>query len=362
MEIKIKLQLFADAEKTEKATPKKRRDAREEGQIFQSKEINSVFILLVSFLVLNIFGKIMIKNLVGFMQHIFSSFEELDSLFIQDNIRINFLIVMAVFLKASAPILVSAFFAGILINYLQVGFLFTTKPLKPKLSRVNPIEGFKRIFSKRAFVELGKSIMKIWLIGYVAYSFIKKRIGILIDLPNMEIVQILENFSKLSFQFGMKIVGSLLLVSILDYIYQWRDHEKNLMMSKQELKEEFKQTEGDPLVKSKIKEKQRKMALSRMMQEVPNADVIITNPTHIAVALKYDQEISFAPILVAKGADIVAENIKEIGNKNSVPIVENKVLARTIYKTVEIEDIIPEELYEAVAEVLAYVYSLKDKF
>lgn len=362
MEFKIQLQLFAEGEKTEKATPKKRREAREEGQVFQSKEISSVFILLISFLAFNILGKFILKNLIELMKYLFSSFQNLDDIFTQDNIRIKFLSIIAVFLKVSSPILITTYFASLIINYLQVGFLFTTKPLEPKFSRINPIEGFKRIFSKKAFVELGKSIIKILLIGYVAYSFIKKRIGILVNLPSMDPIQILKNFSNLSFQFGIRILGVLLVVSALDYFYQWWDYEKNLMMSKEELKEEFKQTEGDPLLKSKIREKQRKMAFNRMMQEVPKADVIVTNPTHIAVALKYDQELNFAPIVVAKGADIIAENIKKTGKENSIPIVENKPLARAIYETVDVGDIIPEELYETVAEVLAYVYSLKDKF
>ena len=362
MEFKIQLQLFAEGEKTEKATPKKRREAREEGQVFQSKEISSVFILLISFLAFNILGKFILKNLIELMKYLFSSFQNLDDIFTQDNIRIKFLSIIAVFLKVSSPILITTYFASLIINYLQVGFLFTTKPLEPKFSRINPIEGFKRIFSKKAFVELGKSIIKILLIGYVAYSFIKKRIGILVNLPSMDPIQILKNFSNLSFQFGIRILGVLLVVSALDYFYQWWDYEKNLMMTKEELKEEFKQTEGDPLLKSKIREKQRKMAFNRMMQEVPKADVIVTNPTHIAVALKYDQELNFAPIVVAKGADIIAENIKKTGKENSIPIVENKPLARAIYETVDVGDIIPEELYETVAEVLAYVYSLKDKF
>lgn len=362
MEFKIQLQLFAEGEKTEKATPKKRREAKKEGQVFQSKEISSVFILLISFLAFSMFGKFILKNLTELMKYLFSSFQNLDDMFTQDNIRIKSLSIIVVFLKNSFPILITTCFAGLIINYLQVGFLFTTKPLEPKFNRINPIEGFKRIFSKKAFVELGKSIIKIFLIGYVAYSFIKKKIGTLMNLPSMAPIQILKNFSSLSFQFGIRIVGALLFVSLLDYVYQWWDYEKNLMMSKEELKEEFKQTEGDPLVKSKIKEKQRKMALSRMMQEVPKADVIVTNPTHIAVALKYDQDLNFAPIVLAKGVDIIAENIKKTGKENSIPIVENKPLARAIYETVDIGDIIPEELYEAVAEVLAYVYSLKDEF
>lgn len=361
IKIKLNLQLFAEEEKTEKATPKKRREAREEGQVLQSREITGSFILLICFLTINMFGNYMIKNITTFMNTAFSNFNNLDSIFTFDNMRIKFLFVISVFLKITAPVVLIAFISGLLINYIQIGFLFTTKPLKPNLNRINPIEGFKRIFSKRAIIELLKSVAKILIIGYVAFTFMKKNSGILLKLPSMGINQILTNFSKLSFSFSMRIVGALFFISILDYIYQWRDYEKQLMMTKQELKEEYKQMEGDPLVKSKIREKQRRMALSRMMSDVPKADVIITNPTHIAVALKYDRENYTAPYLVAKGVDIIAENIKKVAKENEIPIVENKPLARTINDIVEIGEAIPEDLYEAVAEVLAYVYSLREE-
>ncbi|SHH99449.1 flagellar biosynthesis protein FlhB [Sporanaerobacter acetigenes] len=361
MKYNIQLQLFADAEKTEKATPKKRKDAREEGQILQSREISSAFILLLSFLGIKIFGKYMFENLMKFMSYTFSLIENLDGLFVMDNMRVNFLSIIAIFLKVTAPVVLVAFAAGLMANYMQIGFLFTTKPLKPKLNRINPIEGFKRIFSKRALMELLKSSLKILIIGYATYGFFKKKINTILNLGNMEIEDMLVNFSKLSFEFGMRIVGVLFFLAVLDYFYQWREYEKNLMMTKQELKEEYKQTEGDPIVKSKIREIQRKMAFSRMMQDVPKADVIITNPTHIAVALKYDKDLYIAPFIVAKGVDLIAENIKKVAGENSIPIVENKPLARTIYETVEIGDMIPENLYEAVAEVLAYVYSMKDE-
>ncbi|WP_077367484.1 flagellar biosynthesis protein FlhB [Anaerosalibacter sp. Marseille-P3206] len=361
MIIKLNLQLFSDGEKTEKATPKKRKEAREEGQVLQSREIAASFMLLVSFLTLSVFGNYMLKNITNFMRQTFSIINDLDPYFTFDSIRLNFFTVISVFLSIIAPVALVTVIAGLVINYLQIGFLFTTKTLKPKLSRINPVEGFKRLFSKRAIMELIKSIIKIIIIGYVGYSYIKKRAGILLKLPNMGINQLIKNFSELSFGFSMKIIGALFFISIIDYIYQWREYEKNLMMTKQELKEEYKQMEGDPLVKSKIREKQRKMAFSRMMQEVPKADVIITNPTHIAVALKYDRENSSAPYLVAKGVDLIAENIKKVARENKIPIVENKPLARAINEVVEIGEVIPEELYEAVAEVLAYVYSLKDE-
>jgi flagellar biosynthetic protein FlhB len=170
------------------------------------------------------------------------------------------------------------------------------------------------------------------------------------------------DFSNLIFGFILRILGVLLLLAFMDYFFQWREHEKNLKMTKQEVKEEYKQSEGDPFIKGKIKEKQRKMAMSRMMQDIPKADVIITNPTHYAVAIRYDKDSFDAPYVIGKGVDIIAQNIKKIGKDNSVPIIENRILARTIYDSTEIGDTISEELYEAVAEVLAYVYSLKDDF
>ncbi len=362
MMIKINLQLFADSEKTEKPTPKKRREAREEGQVLQSKEINTVFMLFSCFLGLKIFGKFMVNELTKFMINIFNEIGNVETVLNQNNLSIGFLKIMSVFVAISIPILLVAFFSGLVINYLQVGFLFTTKTLKIKLNRLNPIEGFKRIFSKRALVELVKSILKVVLVGYMAYNYGYKQMTRIMGYPNMDSIQFFVNLADLIFSFAVRILGVLLLLSILDYFYQWWDYEKNLMMSKQEIKEEYKQTEGDPFIKSKIKEKQRKIAMSRMMQDVPKADVIITNPTHFAVALKYDKDKYGAPYLLAKGADLIAENIKKIGRENSIPIVENKPLARTIFDSIDVGDVIPEDLYEAVAEVLAYVYSLKDDF
>lgn len=362
MEKKIDLQLFAEAEKTEKATPKKRRDAREEGRVLHSREVTAAFILFMTFLVLKVYGKYGFNYLLEYMTRVYKNIENIDQLFYENNLMIGFTKTVGIFFGLAIPILITAFIAALAINYLQVGFLFTTKPLKIKLDRINPIEGFKRLFSKRALMELLKSILKILLIGYSAYSFIKNNITRIIILPRLEPTIIFRNIADISFSFGIRIIGVLTVLAFLDYLFQWREYEKNLMMTKQEIKEEYKQTEGDPLVKSKIRENQRKIAMSRMIQEVPKADVIITNPTHIAIAIKYDRERYHAPYILAKGVDIIAENIKRVGEENSIPVVENKPLARALYDSVEIGDVIPEELYEAVAEVLAYVYSLKDDY
>ena len=362
MELIVDLQLFADAEKTEKAPPKKKRDAREEGQVLQSREITAAFILLATFLGLKVFGKYMLNYLTKFMTETYKTIENVDILFYEDNLMIGFTKILAIFSGLAAPLLLIAFLSALAINYLQVGFLFTTKPLEIKLNRINPIEGFKRLFSKKALMELFKSIMKILLIGYVAYSFINKNITKIINLSKLEPMAILKDFASITFSFSIRIIGALMVLAFLDYIFQWREHEKNLMMTKQEIKEEYKQTEGDPLVKSKIREKQRRIAMSRMIQDVPKADVIITNPTHIAIAIKYDKDLYGAPYILAKGVDMVAENIKKVGKEYSIPMIENKPLARALYNNTEVGDLIPEELYEAVAEVLAYVYSLKDDF
>ncbi len=360
MILKINLQLFS--EKTEKPTPKKRRDAREEGQILQSKEVNTVVILFSCFLGLKLFGGFMSEQLKKFMVDIFTEISNVEVFLNPNNLMINFLNISTIFIIISSPILIVAFLSSLIINYFQVGFLFTTKTLKIKFNRLNPIEGFKKIFSKRALVELVKSILKVTLVGYIAVKYANSQVTRVIKYSSMEPFESFINFSNLMYGFVIRILGILLVLAIMDYFFQWREHEKNLMMSKQEIKEEYKQTEGDPFIKGKIKEKQRKIAMSRMMQDIPKADVIITNPTHYAVAIKYDKDKFDAPYIIGKGVDIIAENIKKVAKENMIPIIENKPLARAIYDSIEIGDIITEDLYEAVAEVLAYVYSLKDEF
>lgn len=361
MEYKMDLQLFAEGEKTEKPSPKKRRDGREEGQILQSKEINTVVILFSCFLALKIFGGFMTNELSKFMVNMFEELADVETFLDPSNLMINALGILTIFTIVIGPMLMVAFISSLIVNYFQVGFLFTTKTLKIKLDRLNPVEGFKKMFSKKALVELVKSVLKVGLVGYIAYSYGLSQMTRIVKYPNMQPLAFFINFSNLIYGFVLRILGILLLLSFMDYFFQWREHEKNLMMSKQELKEEYKQTEGDPIIKGKIKEKQRQMAMSRMMQDIPTADVIITNPTHYAVAIKYDKDKFDAPYLVGKGVDLIAQNIKKLAKENDIPIVENKPLARGIYASIEIDDAIPEELYEAVAEVLAYVYSLKNE-
>lgn len=360
MILKINLQLFS--EKTEKPTPKKRRDAREEGQVLQSKEINTVVILFSCFLGLRLFGGFMNEELKKFMVNIFAEISNVEIFLDPNNLMRNFLNILKIFIAIISPILIIAFISSIIVNYFQVGFLFTTKTLKLKFNRLNPVEGFKKIFSKRALIELIKSILKVSLVGYIAVKYANKQITRVVKYSSMEPFESFINFSNLIYSFVLRILGALLLLAIMDYFFQWREHEKNLKMSKEEIKEEYKQTEGDPFIKSKIKEKQRKIAMSRMMQDIPKADVIITNPTHYAVAIKYDKDKFDAPYIVGKGVDIIAENIKKVAKENMIPIVENRPLARAIYDSIEIGEMITEDLYEAVAEVLAYVYSLKDEF
>lgn len=357
---KINLQLFADEEKTEKPTPKKRMDARKEGQVVQSREINSAFVLIGTFLSLKVFGKQIMGNMYKFTRFTFSNLITQDNLFTMEGIKNIILRIIAIVAQTIVPIVAAAFIIGFTINYVQVGFLFTTKPLKIKLNRINPIEGIKRIFSKRMLVELIKSIFKIFVIGYFIYKYIVKEMENIMNLYDLSINEIVKTIGTLSYGIAIRAGGILIIVSVIDYFYQWKEHEKNIKMTKKEIKEEYKQSEGDPQVKSRIKEKQRQIAMRRMMQEVPKADVIITNPTHYAVAIKYDKEKYDAPYVLAKGADLIAENIKKVARENNVPIVENKPLARMLYDTVDIDCTIPQDMYQAVAEVLAYVYSLKE--
>ncbi|KXG75764.1 flagellar biosynthesis protein FlhB [Thermotalea metallivorans] len=355
----INLQLFT-GEKTEKATPKRRKEAREKGQVLQSREINSALILLFTFFTLQLAGKYIYSNLSLYMQRIFTDTIHDENLFTINGVHKLFLLMVGESVKLVAPMAGCAFVIGLFSSYMQVGFLFTTKPLVPKWDRINPISGFKKIFSKKSIVEFVKSLMKIGAVGYVTFNYVLKQSRSVMNILDMELISIISFLGKATINVGLRAAIVLILLAVLDYFYQKWEYENELKMSKQEIKEEYKQTEGDPQIKSKIKEKQRQMAMGRMMQDVPKADVIITNPTHYAVAIRYDQTTDNAPIVLAKGQDLIASNIREIAEKYEIPIVENKPLARTLYHTVEIGDYIPPDLYQAVAEVLAYVYKLKN--
>jgi len=358
---KIDLQLFAADGKTEKATPKKRQDARKKGQVFQSREISASIVMLIMFMSLKTIGSFIYTETAGFMRRIFENYTLVKEPFSINALSRLFIDALLVFIKVSGPIMIIAMVAGVAVVYAQIGFLFTTEPLGFKFDRINPINGFKRMFSMRAIIEMLKSIIKVTAAAYIVYSYIKDRQADILNLTVMNVESIAVYIADFILNVAVRICMVFVIFGAADYLYQWWDYEKNLMMTKQEVKEEYKQTEGNPEIKSKIKQKQRQLSMRRMLHEVPNADVVITNPTHYAVALKYDAEISDAPIVIAKGQDYMALRIKEKAKESNVEIVENKVLARSLYNSVEVGEKIPEELYQAVAEVLAFVYSLKNK-
>jgi flagellar biosynthetic protein FlhB len=356
------LQLFAEGdsgEKTEQATPRRREEARKKGQVFKSSDLNSAVILLVGSVVLFVTLSLTIDN--------FRAFTELylldRTLTDFDNAYIYKLFVETLYLmgKILFPIFIATFIAALLISYMQVGFIFSAETLNPKLERINPIEGFKRVFSKRALVELSKSLFKVVVTGYIVYSVLRKYFYLFPRFVDMELVASIKAFSIVLFEMALKVGIAFLVIGVLDYFYQWYEYEKSLKMSKYDVKQEFKQVEGDPLIRSRQRQIQREYAMRRMMTEVPKADVVITNPTHFAVALKYDLEAMDAPQVVARGQDFVALRIREIARENGVTIVENPPLARTLFYSLDIGDFIPEELYQAVAEVLAFVYRQKRK-
>ncbi|HYF83038.1 MAG TPA: flagellar biosynthesis protein FlhB [Clostridia bacterium] len=359
IDFKINLQLFG--EKTEPATAKRRHEMREKGQIPRSKELNTSLILLISFWSMKLLSGYIFKDMIFTMKSYLSFQKDIDSRFTTENIMQLLIQLMLILAKVLAPILIIIALVAIIVNYLQVGVVFTTKPLMPSLNKMNPIEGFKKLFSKTAFVELVKSILKIGIIGYVVYDYLDDNIKIVPELLNMNIESTSVFIGNTIINIGIRAAVVLLVLSVFDYGYQIWDYEKNIRMSKQEIKDEYKMIEGNPQIKSKIREKQRQLSLRRMMAEVPNADVIITNPTHFAIAVKYDAKASEAPMVIAKGKDLIAQKIKETAKQNKVPVVENKPLAQALYKSVDIGEKIPSELYKAVAEVLAFVYSLREK-
>lgn len=360
--LKLNYQLFAGGgdDKTEKATPKKKSDARKKGQVFQSREVSASLVLILMIVSMNAFGSIIYGQLSSFIKKAFTEYLTNKDAIDTGILAKLFIDGITVLAKTSLPLLLIAMLAGLIVGYAQVGILFTLETLKPQGNRINPFSGFKRIFSLRSIVELVKSIIKISIVAGVAYSYLKSKSNEVVGLMNADLRDILSFIGGSAFAVALRICFAMILVGFFDYLYQRYDYEKNLKMTKQEVKEEFKQLEGNPEIKSKIKQKQRQMSMKRMMQEIPKADVVITNPTHFAVAIRYEAEKASAPYVIAKGQDYIALRIKQLAAENKVQIVENKPLARTLYSTVDIGQPIPPELYQAVAEILAFVYNLKN--
>jgi len=345
-----------DQERTEKATPKKKEEARKKGQIAQSREIPSVMVLLGALSVFYFAGGWMFSQLADVMRGIFNhlvqkSFGAESAQMLLGHIFLKLLILLA-------PLLVVILAAGIIANLAQTGFMLTGETLTPNLTKLNPVSGIKRLFSLRSMAEVVKAVLKIIIVGGMAYATLFKEMGHIPALVELEIPQIITFTGHVALRLGYYTCLVLMVLAGIDYLFQVWQHERDLRMTKQEIKDEHRQFEGDPMVRSRIRAVQREMAMKRMMEAVPDATVVITNPTHLAVALKFDRSMP-APKVVAKGAGHVAERIKSLAQDHDVPIIEQKPLARALYKNVEIDQFIPADLYHAVAELLAYVYQLK---
>lgn len=345
-----------DQDKTEAPTDKKRGDARKKGQLPNSRELTSVVILLTALGVFYFGGHWMFQRLSQFMKATFSNIGGVE--FQIDTMSAYFWSVFASGAITLAPVMGALMLAGVVGNVSQNGFLLTGETLTPKLSKLNPLSGMKRLFSLKSLTELIKSILKILIIGTVSYLVVRKEMDAFPGLINLAVLDILAFISQVAFKTMLYTSLVMIIMAVADVAYQRWQHEKDLRMTKQEVKDEAKQQQGDPAVKARIRAVQRDMARQRMMAAVPEATVVITNPTRLAIALKFEKDLP-APVVLAKGAGHVAAKIRAIARENDVPLVEQKPLARSLYKLVEVGDYIPAELYRAVAEVLAYVYRLK---
>ena len=353
------LQLFAEGgDKTEEPTDKKRNDARKKGQVARSQELNAAFVLLAGFFSIKLLWEYIYENIASYSAYVFANLSTFETS--SEAIMEMFLEIVMLLVKTAFPIMIGVMIFGLAISFYQVGFMVSTEKIEFKLDNLNPINGFGRIFSKRSLVEMFKSLFKIVVIGFFLYLYLKDEIPFMPYFINYDLEYSLGEIADKIFTMAFQVIGVIMVLAAADYAYQIWQTTQDLMMTKQEVKDEYKQTEGDPQIKGKIKQKQRQMAMQRMMQEVPKADVIVTNPTHFAVALLYEAGMA-SPKVLAKGQDLVAQRIKEIARENDIMIVENKPLARALFDTVEIGGFVPEELYKAVAEVLAYVYKLKHK-
>jgi len=348
----------AGGEKTEAPSAKRREDFRKKGQIAQSKEVQtaSLFTILLLFWLfyLPTFWK-------GLTELVFAGWQSSGSF----QITPSSIISLAAFLLQKIGLLMAPLFLFVLIigffsSFFQFGWLLTAKPLMPDFSKLNPINGMSRFFSRKSMMEVVKSLLKVLLVGWIAYSTVLDNFQEALILIGTSVGSTLIYLGKVSALILAKVCAVLILIAFLDFLFVKWEMEEKMKMTKQELKEEFKESEGDPHIKSQIRSIQQAMARKRMMAEVPKADVIVTNPTHISVAIRYDSTQMEAPVIIAKGADLVAMKIREVARNNNIPIIENPPVARLLHK-LDIGENIPEDLFKVVAEILAHVYSLKGK-
>jgi len=345
-------------DKTEEPTPHRLKEAREKGQLVKSKEITTAFLLILSYVVLRFTGGMIWNELAGMLAAIYA--------LIPNSYEFGFgfagnilMIGLRSFAIILAPIFGIVFVGAVLVESLQTQGAVALDPLSPKLERINPIEGFKRMFSMQGIVELIKSILKIGIVGWIAWTATRDELPAIVGLVNAHPWESLLVGGSIAFKVAIRVSIFYFLIAILDYLYRRWEYMKNLKMTKQEIKEEYKRLEGDPQVKQRMRDLQRAMSSQRMMSSVPQADVVVTNPTHLAVAIMYSAPKMKAPKLLAKGKFEIAEQIKAIAEHNRIPVIENEELARAIYASTKVGNEIPNELYQAVAEVLAFVYKLK---
>ena len=352
---------MADSSKTEKATPKKRRDERKKGNVFFSNDAVSVAVLLASFFVLKLTATPMVEQIYRFLQYAMGLVAGAAHTGLQDNLSGLVLEMLKTFLFAAGPLLATTAGVAVAATFFQTKLLVSGEALKPKFSRINPLQGIKRLFSLRSVIEALKGILKITVLLFLIYQFLVGIVDTFTKYLHTDLAVACAHLVDEGFQMVMQIAIAFVVLAGADVFYQWWDYERQIRMSKQEIKEEFKQTEGDPKIKGKIKETQRKMAQSRMMQQVPKADVVIRNPTHFAVALRYQPDRDPAPIVLAKGQDELAARIVRTAEEHKVAVVENVPLARALYASTDLNQVIPPELYNAVAEVLVYLYRMDQK-
>lgn len=348
---------MANSEKTEAATPKRREDARKKGQVPKSHELTSVLSLLAGVVIMKSIGPGLVDHVLDLMGSTFRNLASGD--WTVAGMSVYGASIGTAYVSMMAPLFFAIMAVGVAGNALQTGFVLSSKPLTPDFSRVDPFKGAKRIISQRSIVELVKSLMKLAIVGYVVYQALQDKYLQIVSLSGSDIHGAAGVIAGIAMDVLMKAGMALFGVAALDYAYQRWEYQRNLRMTKQEVREELRQSEGDPKIKSKLRQQQRQMASRRMMHDVPKADVVVTNPTHFAVAIQYRPESMRSPRVVAKGQMLIAERIKEIAREHGVPVMENKPLAQALYKSVEVGFEIPPSLYHAVAEILAFIYSLK---
>jgi flagellar biosynthetic protein FlhB len=346
-------------ERTEQATPRRREKAREEGTVARSMELNSAMTVLLGFSTLLALGPHMVGQMTNLIRYTMTNAPTIamghpNFVTLYGDNLLKFLLILA-------PTLAAMMVIGFITSVAQVGFKISTKAMEPKFEKLNFVKGLSKLFTGRSLFSAARDTIKLIIIGIVAYKVIRNEADSFFMMPDMSVAQLAALMGRLTMMIAIKIGVAILILAVLDYAYQRWEYEKSIRMSHQELKEEFKDTEGSPQIKSRIKQIQREQARHRMMQEVQKADVVITNPTHYAVAIKYDSAHMNAPYVIAKGQNLIAQKIKAIAIENDIPVIEDKQLAQALYKMCEIGQVVPYNLYRAVAEVLAYVYRLKGK-